>query len=163
MTTVSHGPSGGLSSLGSIFADQFRAAAQAIAAEMGVDTIREKLANLPMQIKGHQSAVYAAKQAVAEAEQLTLAAKAELQAAIALDINTATGKPTFSNAEAREAELIRRQVADPNYQRALARLREAQEVYNQAQIALEQLQNEFGAMKAMAHVVAGQLQLLGSH
>ncbi len=164
MTTVFHGASGGgLAPLGSIFADQFRAAARAIAAEMGVESIREKLHNLPMQIKGHQSAVYAAKLAVADAEQRVLAAKAELQAGIAVEINPATGKPQFSNAETREAELIRRQGADPAYQAAAAQLREAQEVHSQAQIELEMLQNDFGAVKAVAHVVAGQLQLLGSH
>lgn len=149
--------------LGEIFAAQIRSAAAAINDQLGVDSIREKLTNLPMQINGHQAAVFAAKGAVADAEQMVLAAKAELQAAIALETNPATLKPMFSNAEAREAELIRRQVADPGYKAAMARLRKAQEVYSQAQSAVEQLQNEFAAVKAVAHLVAGQLQLLGSH
>lgn len=163
MTIATAGSNGSLTPLGEIFAAQIRAAAAAINDQLGVDSIRQKLEDLPMQIKGHQSAVFAVKMALADAEQMVLAAKAELQAAIAMELNLATGKPLFSNAETREAELIRRQVGDAGYQAAMAQFREAQEIYSQAQFAVEQFQNEFAAAKSVANMVAGQLQLLGSH
>ena len=163
MTIATAGSNGSLTPLGEIFAAQIRAAATAINDQLGVDSIRQKLDELPMQIKGHQNAVFAARQAVAFTEQQVLAAKAELQAAIAVEINPSTGKPLFSNAETREAELIRRQMASPGYQAAAIQLIEAQEVYSQAQFEVEQLQNEFAAARSLANMVAGQLQLLGSH
>ncbi len=149
--------------LSTILAAQMREAAQAVAQEFGVDSLLGRLATYPKQIRGHQVAVHAARQAVAEAENDLLAARASLVAMVAAEINPATGKPAFSNAEAREAELIRRQEDNPVYQDAVSRLRDAQQTHAQAQAELDMLQNEFAATRKAADLVAGQLHLLASH
>ncbi len=166
--TIAYGsPVGGSNvspaSLSNILAIQLREAAQAVAQEFGVNSIVDRLAQLPDQIRGHQVAVHAAKQAVAEAEDDLLTARASLVAMVATETNPATGKPAFTNPETREAELIRRQFDNVIYQDAMFRLRDARQTHAQAQAELEMLQNKFAATRKAADLVAGQLNLLASH
>lgn len=125
-----------------------------------VDEITTRLMSYPEQIARQQEAAQAAKQTVEESKGELQLAESLLMAEIQAAVDPRTGKAMFSNDTARKAELAQRQAGDEQYQTALQRLRDAESALSTAQFELDRLFNEFSALKAIAGMTAGRLNLM---
>lgn len=136
-----------------------RDAKAAIMAEMGIDNCIIKLRSLPVQIKQQETALADARRGLDEARGSLDLAKQIVIAMVAeeRDIN---GKVMYSNAEARNAEVIRRLAVDDDFLAAKEAFKAAEDGVNQAQFELSRLQNDFGATKIVAQLLAARLNLL---
>lgn len=137
-------------------------AVEAILAEYETKTLKAKLLEFPALIKQQKQKVRAASQALKDAEQAKAEAEANLVVAISSEVNPNTGKPMYSNAEARNAELTNRRKTDPAYQASLRAAREAEWAANEAQSELEQLLDQFKAYRYVADLAARELALLAA-
>jgi len=127
------------------------------------ENLRNRLLQFPALIREQKTRTATTRQAFKEAEQVKAEAEAELTLAVAAEINPNTGKPAFSNAEARAAELARRKKDDPAYLEACRRAREAEMAANEAQFDdLEKLWDEFKAYRYVADLTARELALMAA-
>lgn len=137
-----------------------RAAIRAIDEEFGGALITQRLLELPARIRGLKDAAAAARDSVADARNDVEQARAVIVAWIAAEINPSTGKPAFSNEEARKAEFIRRAADDEDYKVAMTALRQAEDALGIATFDLERAQDEFAALQAAARIAAGRMALM---
>lgn len=128
--------------------------------DANVEAIIARLSQLPIEIRRHKDAVAAANRAVEESQADVDRAEAVLVARIANDMNPQSGKPVFSNAEARQAELTQRRAKDEDYQIAFRALVDASEAKNTASFELEKLQDEFRSLGSVSRLVAAELSVL---
>jgi hypothetical protein len=84
-----------------------------------------------------------ARKALSDAEVELADSEATLTAIIATQINPSTGRPLFSNAEQRKAELIKRGSSDTEYLGAQQAVDAAKMSVNTAQFDLDRALNEF--------------------
>lgn len=135
-------------------------AIKAIDEEFGGALITQKLLELPAKIRGLKDAAAAARDSVADAKNNVEQARAVLVAQIMAEINANTGKPAYSNEEARKAEFVRRAADDEDYQTAMRALRMAEDALNITSFDLERAQDEFAALQAAARIAAGRMALM---
>lgn len=133
--------------------------AQLVDEALGAERILRVLDSFPERIRDQQLEVSRAQQAANEANEQLKQRQAELLAEIIADYNPATGKPTFSNEQARQAELVRRQAEDLMYRQAQKRAAEAAEALDVARFNLDKLVNEFTSARLAAEIVANRLRL----
>ncbi len=136
------------------------AAVRAVDEEFGGAQITAKLLEMPAKIRGLKDAVNEARQAVEAARSDVEQARAVIVAQIASEINPVTGKPAYSNEEARRAEFIRRAALDEDYKVAAEALRMAEDSLSIATFDLERAQDEFAALQAAARIAAGRMALM---
>ncbi len=128
--------------------------------EMGIDSFKNKLLNYPEQIRDQEKTITSLSQELKAAKGNLLAAEGLIMAEIVDETNLVTGKPKYSNKEAREAELAQRKQNDMEYVAALEHFNKAEEVYSSAQFDLKQLEDEFAAHKTAGQILAAKISLL---
>lgn len=139
--------------------DATREAAASIAAEMGIDNCIARLKVLPAQIEKREGALAEARRNLEEAKAGMDLARQIVVATVAEEIG-GNGKARYANAEARNAEVIRRLAEDDDYQTARREFQLAETVVSEEQFDLGRLQNEFGANKVIGQILAAKLNLL---
>lgn len=139
--------------------DAAREAVEQMIDEMGIDGVIDKIQSYPAKIRAQQAALTQAQRCLDEAKLELETVKADIMAEINSEVN-GQGKPVFSNEKAREAEFIRRAKISPEYQQALSEYRSAEDNFNDAKFALDQLYNEFSAQKSVLSILAARINLL---
>lgn len=137
------------------------AATEQIVENLGIDSLIRSLVEIPETIRRQQEEVAARQTAVEQLEGEAVLQESILSAAVSEEIDPRTSKKLYSNAEARQAELIRRKAETTDYQAAQAKLREAKEILQSARFDLERLTNEFAALRRVADLMAARLSLIG--
>ncbi|GEA17780.1 hypothetical protein [Moorella sp. E306M] len=135
---------------------------EGLLAQYETKILKAKLLEFPALIRAQKDKVAQARRELADAEKVRVEAEALLIAAIAAEVNPNNGKPAYSNAEARAAELTRRKKLDPDYQVADMAVRDAEAKLNAAQFDLEQLQDQFKAYRYIVDLTARELALLAA-
>lgn len=136
-------------------------AIEAILADLETKTLKAKLREYPALLRRQKSIVAEKRQALEDVKAARQALEAEMVAEIAAETN-GNGKPKFSNAESRAAELINRKRQNPAYQEAEKACREAEWGMNEAQFDLEKLIDEFKAYRYVVDLTARELALLAA-
>lgn len=127
--------------------------------QLNIEQVKEKLHQYPGLILDQKRKVRTCREAFSEAEANQSMRVAELLSEIASESNPATGKPMFSNAESRQAELKKRQNNDADYQDYLREKRQAEMALNQAEDELEKLQNEYKSWLFVSDLVSNEVAL----
>lgn len=127
--------------------------------QLNIDQVKDKLHQYPGLILDQKRKVRTCREVFGEAEANRSMREAELLSEIASEPNPATGKPMFSNAESRQAELKKRQDKDPDYQDYLREKRQAEMALNQAEDELEKLQNEYKSWLFVSDLVSNEVAL----
>lgn len=135
---------------------------ETILADLETKTLKARLREYPALIRRQKSIVSEKRQALEDAKTVRQTMEAEMVAVIATEMNGNTGKPKFSNAEARAAELISRKRQNPACQEAEKVCREAEWALNEAQFELEKLIDEFKAYRYVVDLTARELALLAT-
>lgn len=134
---------------------------EAILADLETKTLKAKLREYPALLRRQKSIVAEKRQTLEDSKAARQALEAEMVAEIAAETN-GNGKPKFSNAEARAAELVNRKKQNPAYQEAEKACREAEWAANEAQFDLEKLIDEFKAYRYVVDLTARELALLAA-
>jgi hypothetical protein len=124
--------------------------------------LKDKLLEFPGKIRRIKDELYQARRQFADAQNTRNEEEALLKSMIAAEMNTDTGKPTFSNAEARAAELVNRKKMSATYQDAEKLAQDAESKVNSLQFDLERLQDEFRAYRYVVDLTARELALMAS-
>ncbi len=124
--------------------------------------LKDKLLEFPGLIRRKKDELSEARRALTEAQNFRNEEEAILKTMIAAEINPNTGKPAFSNTEARAAELINRKKTSATYQEAEKAVQEAETRVNSLQFDLERLQDEFRAYRYVVDLTARELALMAS-
>lgn len=115
--------------------------------ELGIDAMLDKMLSYPAELRRHQEAAVAARRAVEEARDELQLQESILVAEIAAETDQKTGKALFTNAESRKAELDKRKSTSADYQAAAKRLADAEEALRGVELKVEELRNEFSAIR----------------
>jgi len=124
--------------------------------------LKDKLLEFPGLIRRKKDELSEARRALTEAQNFRNEEEAILKTMIAAEINPNTGKPAFSNTEARAAELINRKKTSATYQEAEKAVQEAETRVNSLQFDLERLQDEFKSYRYVVDLTARELALMAS-
>jgi hypothetical protein len=136
--------------------------AETILADLETSTLKAKLLEYPALIHRRKEDLFRARQQLTEAQNARIEAEALLVSMIAAEKNPNTGKPAYSNAEARAAELVNRKKTSIEYQEADRLVQEIEALVNTLQFDLERLQDEFRAYRYVVDLTARELALLAS-
>jgi len=121
--------------------------------------IRQELRTLPARIAEARYVVNQYRARVDDAQDKVGLAEAELSLAISAEMN-GNGKPLFSNAEARAAELVRRRASDSAWLVNSRSLQAATNDLAEHQGRLDELIDLFRAYRVVARLTAAELALL---
>jgi len=127
--------------------------------------LKDKLLEFPVLIRRKKDELLQARQQLTEAQNARTEAEALLKTMIAAETNNTgknTGKPAFSNAEARAAELVNRKKTSVEYQEADQAVRDIESRVNSLQFDLERLQDEYKSYRYVVDLTARELALLAS-
>jgi hypothetical protein len=127
--------------------------------ELGTDRITSKLLSLPQQIRSAELDVAIRRTNLKDAQAALDLESGRLLLEIQAEQNPATGKPAYSNAETRAAELAKRQTTDAAYQAAASAVREAENQLKDAELSAQVLRDELLAHRAIAELTAARLRL----
>jgi len=136
--------------------------AETILADLETSTLKAKLLEYPALIHQKKEDLLRVRQQLTEAQNARTEAEALLVSMIAAEINPNTGKPAYSNAEARAAELVNRKKQNTEYQQAEKVCRDLEARVNSLQFDLERLQDEFRAYRYVVDLTTRELALLAS-
>ena len=131
-------------------------------AEYETRLLKDKLLEFPGKIRRIKGNLAIERQRLAEAQVSRNEEEALLRTMIAAEMNPDTGKPAYSNSEARAAELINRKKTSAAYQDAERVAQDAETAVNSLQFNLERLQDEFRAYRYVADLTARELALMAS-
>lgn len=129
---------------------------EAVLADLNVARIKAELLGYPDVILEQKKVVRSRREAYAAADMERSIVEAELVTSIAGEVNPA-GKPAYSNAEARAAELARRKAADASYQEAARTAKNAEFALAEATDRLEAMQEKYRSYRYVAQLVAGEM------
>lgn len=132
---------------------------EALLAQYETKTLKAKLLEFPALIQTAKSQTHKVRTALKQAESERAAAEAEITIDVAAEIG-GNGKPRFTNAEARAAEVARRKALDIVYSGYENDVRQAEWDLNEAQSELERLQDEFKAYRYVVRLTTAELALL---
>lgn len=124
--------------------------------------LKDKLLEFPALLYRKKEELADARRQYADTQNTRNEEEALLKSMIAAEINPNTNKPTFSNAEARAAELINRKKTSATYQEAEKAVQEAETRVNSLQFDLERLQDEFKSYRYVVDLTARELALMAS-
>lgn len=122
--------------------------------------IKSRLLSFPSLIRAQKSQVEAARVNFKDAQAAVAELEAEMASEISSATNPGTGKPAYSNAEARSAELIKRKAENPEYKAAFGAMRKAEEALSIAQYDLEKLADEFKSYRYVCDLTARELAVV---
>lgn len=122
--------------------------------------MKQRLFDFPGEIHAQKEKVEVARRELKDAQSAVAELEAEMMATIGAEVNPATGKISYSNAEARAAELVKRKANNPTFRVANLALRAAEESLSAAQFDLERLYDEFKAYRYVVDLTARELALL---
>jgi hypothetical protein len=124
--------------------------------------LKDKLLEFPALLYRKKEELADARRQYADTQNTRNEEEALLKSMIAAEINPNTNKPTFSNAEARAAELINRKKMSAAYQEAEKAVQQTEAQVNSLQFDLERLQDEFRAYRYVVDLTARELALMAS-
>ena len=116
--------------------------------------LKDKLLEFPALLYRKKEELADARRQYADTQNTRNEEEALLKSMIAAEINPNTNKPTFSNAEARAAELINRKKMSAAYQEAEKAVRKPRRIQFLT-VRLERLQDEFRAYRYVVDLTAG--------
>ena len=133
-----------------------------IVKDMDTGNIKSALFGFPAKIRLAKSAVNSAREALNTAVQN----RAEAEAELVLDVSTATdpntGKPKFTNAEARAAALVTAKKVSPDYIQAQSLVSSAERNLTATTDMYEEIVNSQGNFRIVGRMVAGELEVIGN-
>lgn len=127
--------------------------------EYETNIYKDRLSSLPVAIRKQKDELADAKRSLAEAQNAKTEVEAMLTALIAAEVNPETGKPRFTNAQMRSAELVHRQKESTEYQAAKKECDRAEAFASSMQFNLEQLWDEFRACRYTVALITQELAL----
>lgn len=127
--------------------------------EIGIANILNKLYGLPQQIRDAALFAHVLRTQLKDAQATLDLESGRLLLDIQMERDPTTGKPAYSNAEARSAELARRQATDAACQAAADAVRNAEHGLTDAELDAEMLRNELVTYRALAELAATRLKL----
>lgn len=122
------------------------------------ERIRVKLEDFPSRISTQKAHIRLCRNSFKDAEQDRQAVIAEMMAEIANVKDPSTGKAQFSNNEARQAELSKRQRINEDYKIAAKVARELEFELNKAEDELEKIQNEYKSSCYISQLITAELE-----
>lgn len=139
--------------------DSIQYSRQELEKQLDVKSFQENIMALPGKIRIQKEVCKQARTTFEEAKASLVNAEAMLATMIAAEVNE-SGKPRFSNDNARRAELEIRKQHDFDYQQAWGPYKEALDAMDAEQFKLEQLQDELKAYQVVGGVLAARLSLM---
>lgn len=124
-----------------------------------VDGLLKPLRELPGQTRQQRISVASAQAVLDEAFDLLKVAEANIEMAVGQELGD-NGKPRYSNAEMRAAEVRTRRQFDSEYQEAKRHVQGSQELLVERQAELEFLLQQFETAKIAAQLTAAQIAAL---
>ncbi len=121
--------------------------------------LKDKLYEFPKQIKGQKALIRKYRGDLAAKNQEKEMLEAEFKAAIAAEKDPNTGKPAYSNAEARQAEFTRRAAQSAQYQQIAGEVNNAEFLMAEAQEELELLQDQYKSYRYVVQLVTAELNV----
>jgi hypothetical protein len=126
---------------------------------LNTEQLKNRLSEYPQKILDQKGRARDARDRYKDAEADRATEEAAILAEIADEKDPATGKAKFSNAEARNAELLKRRRANKDYQITAGVVRDAEQVLNREEDELEAVQNKFKATMFVAQIIAAEVAL----
>lgn len=121
--------------------------------------IKDKLLEFPLQIKNQKTQIRKYREKLNTKNQEKAMLEAEFKAAIAAEKDPNSGKTTYSNAEARQAELVRRTSQDERYKQITEEVKQLEFQVAEAQEELELLQDQYKSYRYVAQLVTAELNV----
>lgn len=140
--------------------DSIQYSREEIEKQLDVQGFQKNIMALPEKIRIQKEICKQTRTAFEEAKAAIVNAEAMLATIIASEVNEASGKPRFSNDNARRAELEIRKRHDFDYQQAWGPYKSALDEMDAEQFKLEQLYDELKAYQVVGGVLAARLSLM---
>lgn len=121
--------------------------------------LKDKLLEFPLQIKNQKAQIRKYREELNAKNQEKAMLEAEFKAAIAAEKDPNSGKAAYGNAEARQAELVRRTSQDERYKQITEEVRRAEFQVAEAQEELELLQDQYKSYRYVAQIVTAELNV----
>lgn len=131
-------------------------------AEYETRLLKDKLMEFPALLRRKKEELAGARRYLVDVQVARNEEEALIKTIIAAETNPDTGKPAFTNAEARAAELVNRKKSSSEYQLAEKVCSDAEARVNSLQFDLERLQDEFRAYRYVVDLTARELALMAS-
>lgn len=142
------------------------AISEALARELeqhfNVEPITDKLHEYPVLLQKAKEVVLEKKETLAEARNELSYVESNLALDIASEVDPKTGKPLYTNQQARDAMLVISKNNSEEYKEAQDAVRKAMNEYESAEFDLQRLQDEFSAYLHVARIIEGRLKLFAS-
>jgi hypothetical protein len=133
--------------------------ASAVLGQLNTAQIKLKLLEFPQLIFNQRSKVRNARDKYQEAEADRAMREAELISIIASETHPITNKAMYSNAESRQAELLKRKSVDADYLDVARTAKQASEILAQCQDELDRLFDEYKSWGFVSELVANEVNL----
>lgn len=131
-------------------------------AEYETRLLKDKLLEFPVLLHRKKEELAEARRYLTDVQVARNEEEALLKTMIAAEMNPSTGKPAYSNAEARATELINRKKTSTECQLVEKVCGDAEANVNSLQFDLERLQDEFRAYRYVVDLTARELALMAS-
>ena len=127
--------------------------------ELGVERILSKLYGLPKLIRECEADAHTRRTLLKDAQANLDLKSGRLLLEIQAERDPATGKPLYTNAEMRSAELAKRQATDAAYQKAADAVRDAENKLSDAELDVQTSRDELTTYRAIAELTVARLRL----
>lgn len=135
------------------------AAINELLAAYNTENLRHSLMAYPARIKAQREVVNQTRRLLKDAELNRATGEAELLLAIGIETDE-KGKPRYSNAEARAAELLRRKATDAQYQDVAYEVSTIEAELTEAQDALQMLLDEYQSARMVARLISAEMSVI---
>jgi hypothetical protein len=127
--------------------------------QLSIAQLKSKVNQYPALVFEQKKIVRVFREAYKDAEQERATQEAMIVADISSAVNPATGKTMFSNAESRQAELLKQKRVSRDYLDAKYAAKQVEMDLNQAQDKLDMLFDEYKSALFVADLVAAEVKL----
>jgi hypothetical protein len=127
--------------------------------QLNTAQLKTKVNGYPALIFEQKNVVRIFREAHKDCEQERATQEAMIMADISSAVNPATGKPAFSNAESRQAELLKQKRISQDYLDAEYTAKQAEMDLNQAQDKLDMLFDEYRSACFVSDLVTAEVKL----
>jgi hypothetical protein len=127
--------------------------------QLNTEQLKDRVAGYPALINAQKQVVRNARTKYSDCEQERATQEALIMADISATVNPQTRKPAFSNAEARQAELLKQKRVVHDYLDAEFAAKRAEMELNQAQDKLDMLFDEYKSACFVAGLVTAEVNL----
>jgi hypothetical protein len=122
--------------------------------------IKSKLLEFPSLIQTQKQKIRVLRDAFKDADTERGIIEADLASQINAEMDPNSGKQKFSNQATRDAELMKRKVANAGYVAADKKARQARYAMNEAEDELEALQDKYRSYRYVARLVSAELEFM---